>query len=176
MLWDGFISRSDPCPHRGLLHRKTPPALTGCTRGRSAKAGLNPQCFANPPLYSCHLPPRPYSARSAHASTFWFMETAFAVQILCSSSSNTARSRPNLSTVFRIVSQATIDEKYILKESYLNCDNLEESSLICYLSEQKNCTLPGFHRKTKMSTGRASKTIYKYKSTFSPCEPESPKG
>lgn len=65
-----------------------------------------------------------------------------------------------------------IDEKFILKQSYLNYDNLKKSLLICYIFEPKKYTLPEFRNKTKMNTGRASKIIYKYKSTFSPCEPE----
>ena len=65
-----------------------------------------------------------------------------------------------------------IDEKFILKQSYLSYDHLEKFLLICYIFEQKKYTLPGFRTKTKMNIGRASKIIYKYKSTFSPCEPE----
>lgn len=64
------------------------------------------------------------------------------------------------------------DDKFILKQSYLSYDNLEKSSLICYIFEVKKYTLAGFRNETKMSIGRASKIIYKYKSTFSPCEPE----
>lgn len=64
------------------------------------------------------------------------------------------------------------DEKFILKQSYLRYDNLEKSLLICSIFEQKKYMLPGFRNKTKMNIGRASKIIYKYKSTFSPCKPE----
>lgn len=65
-----------------------------------------------------------------------------------------------------------MDEKFILTNSYLNYDNPEKSLLISYIFEQKKYMLLGFRNKTKMNIGRASKIIYKYKSTFSPCEPE----